>query len=406
MKGKLKKSLLVIIAAMALTFAMSICVFAGTPTNLTQYDVTSTYCTSIKVQWEDAAFTAATYYGIQVATDPNFTTIVSDSYDYVKGEKKASVSGLTAGTSYYVRVGYGTKYNDCFANFCQPIICATAPEAPAEAAFVGADETGVNLTWTASPGATGYRVVYRSNSAYYVDTPTNSCRLPYVKELGDSVCIIPYRTNGAGNMCAYTYKYFSGFSALTSKIARDDVGLFSWYQYSRQAYAGCANFNGDGYEVELTQVKGKGKKTASASASSILGADLGKLKANTMYKYRARAYVTLTNGQRQTGNWSDYRYILTSTAKIGRTYGGIKVVLPKLKGVNKAVISISTKKDGGFKKCATISGLTRSKTYVIRKIGKKSLQKRKDYYVRVEYYAGKKTKTLSDVYGQSSVYYY
>lgn len=403
MNRRLKKTLFVLVSAMVMMFAMSICAFAGTPADLTQIGVSET---GIQVQWTDTTASASVkeYYGIQVATDPNFANVVKTNYEI--DTTRGTVYGLTAGNSYYVRVGCGTDYKNCFTqNLCTAIICATAPTAPAEAAFIDANDTTATISWTPSAGATSYIIAYANNEQIAFETTATSYALPIVADLYDSVRIYACRTNGAGVRCTDNYKYFSGFSGLTTKLTSEQYGVQYFYSSSRKVEIGAAGYQGTAFDVQLAPVKGKGTKEKSAKQYQSY-IDMGKLKANTMYKYRVRAYVTLSNGTKKTGSWSDYRYMVSTTAKGGRTYGGIKIVLPKMSGVNKAVISVSTKKDKGYKKCATISGLTKSKTYVIKKYGKKALKKRTSYYVKVEYYAGKKASTMSDIYGSLSVYYY
>lgn len=403
MKGNVKKTLFVLGAAMSMVFAMSITAFAGTPTNLRQAAVNSNHFAttySAGIMWDDAAGGTGIYYGIELSKTANF----AQKEQYVTQAKGGIIPDyLDDATKYYVRVGFGTSRETCFANFCAPILITTAPKDVDNTKFVNATDTSVTLTWDAVAGADGYAVDYAGS---VIPVTTNAATIPF-KAGYTKAYVYAFCKNGAGDF-AYSSvgDYIYGFSALTTKVATKNFGIATWYSSIRELQIGCTNYYGSGFDAKVAPVQGRGSKTAT---SNIIGkADVGKLKANTMYKYQVRPYVTFSNGTKKYGAWSAYRYILSSTAKVGRVYGGIKVVIPKQKGAKKAVISISTKEKSGFKKCATISNLNKQKSFVIKKIGNKYLKKNSSYYVKVEYYANNKTqsKYVSDVYGQLRVYYW
>ena len=122
-----------------------------------------------------------------------------------------------------------------------------------------------------------------------------------------------------------------------------------------------------------------------------------------MYKYRVRAFLTNSAGQKIYGSWSDYKTICNqSTVKYKTSGRKIKLSWGKITGASKIKIQISTKKNSGYKTAKTLSG---SKTsYTITKYGKSKLKKGKTYYVRVIPQGKVSGKTISsDVYIQGSI---
>lgn len=379
-KAYLKSSVMSLVLMMVMLFAMSITAAAAAPTDVRQTDDDQTY---VKVEWTGVA--GATYYGVQAATDPGFTNIV---YQNNSSLAWASINQLAAGSTYYVRVGWGTKYNNCYANFSAPIEVVTRPASVGTVKFVGANDTTATIAWDAVPGANLYYVDYNSQSFPVGDT---AIALPYVA--GDNSATVRAARVSAttGYVATRTFggTYVNNLTALTTKIAKGDLGFRNAWT-AINSYQIAANFYGHGFQVKVYDAKSGKAKFSGSDTYNSYGSYVsfgGKFKYNTMYKYRARAYVITTDGQKIYGSWSAYRYFVTPE-KCKYTQSGKKIKLSwsKLKGVSKIKVQISTKEDSGYKTAATLKGTKTS--YTISKYNKKALKKGKTYYVRILYYSG------------------
>lgn len=378
-----KSSVLTLALMMVMVFAMSLTVYANaTVTNLTQ---TSDSDNSVKVEW--IAVTENVYYGVQIARDAGFTDIVQSAYTTSTYELLGGYScPLVAGTSYYVRVGYGADRASCYANFCAPIEVVTAPVDATNIKFTNADEKSFTLTWDAAPGANAYYIEY--NDQVFA-SPTNSVQIPYT---GKSYAYVySARVNAAGTYAALSGSgYVKDISALSKKIAKDDFGFVKAYTNINVFYVG-ANYYGHGLDVQFYNLK-KNKKAYSGTTTGDYVRIEDKLKYNIMYKYRVRAYINTTDGKKVPGKWSSWNYMINPKKCTYTTSGkSIKLNWSKLTGVSKIKVQVSTKENSGYKTVATLKGNKTS--YTIKKFKGKSLKKGKKYYFKVVYYAknGKKT---------------
>lgn len=161
----------------------------------------------------------------------------------------------------------------------------------------------------------------------------------------------------------------------------------------------------DYVEVELCDRNGN--RVASDPEASIY-AFIDNVKNNTVYLYRARAYTRdydYKTGQYVTtyGNWSGFRAFVKIKCKgKSRSIGGRKQVyfkVPKIKGVKKYTITMSKKKDKGFKK---IMNIKPGKKVTVTKFKKKNLQRFKSYYFRI--IPKLNCKINSDLYGTVTAY--
>ncbi|MGN0152835.1 MAG: fibronectin type III domain-containing protein [Lachnospiraceae bacterium] len=391
----MKKSMkcLVAVFVMAMAFCVTgVTAKAAAPTNVKQVSDSDT---SVKVQWTGVS--GAKYYGYQVATDAAFTNIVDYDY-YTASFTDVYVSGLTAGTTYYFRVGYGSTNKNCYANFSAPIEVVTAPADITVVKFIAADDTTATIAWDASAGASGYDIEYNNG---ILNTTATTYAIPIIDGASSTAKVSPYRTCSTGYKAVGNTKYVYDLSKLSVNIPKDNFGITSAYTNINVFYFGAIGY-GHGYDLEGTTVSGK---SYSFSGTSSLNSEIriSSMKASRMYKYRVRAYVTNTDGVKIYGNWSDYRYICNPKDNKYTTSGKkIKLKWSKLTGVSKIKIQISTNENSGYKTCATLSG--KKTSYTISKYGKSSLKKGKNYYVKVtyQYKKGKNTYT-SDVYGIAKV---
>jgi len=396
MKSSVKCFVAMIIMAMAFCVT-GITAQAATPTNLQQIGDSET---SIKIQW--SAVSGAKYYGIQVASDANFKSIVKTDYTSSLSDY---VSSLTAGTAYYVRVGYGSKYNNCYTNFSTPIQVVTTPQKVTTVNFTTANDSSATINWSASVGATGYKITTYSKSVY--TTTANSYAVPIKdSENGYSTTVCAYKTSTAGYTAISYNAYSPSLYKLTTKFSKNNFGVTNAYNNINVFYFGAVG-NGNGYQIQGQTTSGK-KYTFSGDhnglrTSSTNEIRIATLKTKRMYKYRVRAYITNSAGQKVYGNWSDYRLICNQgTVKYKTSGKKIKLSWSKLTGASKIKIQISTKKNSGYKTVKTLSGS--KKSYTITKCGKSKLKRGKTYYVRVMPQGKVSGKTLtSDVYIQGSI---
>lgn len=384
-----RQSVVALAFMLVMLFAFSVTVSAATPTDLRQ---TGDSKTSVTVEFTGVA--GANYYGYQVATDPGFTNVFDSGYMSSTWNSR-SFYGLTAGGSYYVRIGWGTDSKNCYANFSAPIEVVTKPANVTNVKFVGANDTQIAITWDMTPGATQYRAEYNSLS-YTSDT--TGIWLPYDPN-GSHVQIRAQRISANGYIAEGDYGDVWKLSALTTKISKDDFGLRNaWTNINSFQIGG--NYYGHGIDVAVYDVKTGKKKFSGSSTYGYVGFD--KFKRSNMYKYRVRAYIVTTDGEKIPGTWSAYRYLI-NPKETKYTLGSKKIKLnwSKLTGVSKIKIQVSTKEKSGYKTVATLDG--KKTSYTITKYNKKALKKGKKYYVRIIYQAksGKKNYD-SDIYSQTS----
>lgn len=388
---KMKNSVKCLIAFFAMATAFCTTgVTAKAAVTLQQVDADDS---RVKIQWVQ---NGADYYGYQVATDPAFTNIVKEDYQ-TKSNNNDTITGLVPGSTYYVRMGYGPKYNNCKNDMSTPLEVVTAPVEPTAVKFVGADDTTATLAYDACAGATGYDIEY--NNGIVGTTTDTTYRLPVIDGAGTLVRVYPYRTSSTGFKAIGSYKACFDFSKLTTTISKDNFGIVDALTNINVFYFAAVGY-GSGVDLEAVPVNGKGNAftiTGSLNSKYSLRSD-NQVTKGTMYKYRVRAYVTTTDNQKVYGNWSDYRYFInTKDSKYVSSGKKIKLKWGKLKGVTKVKVQIATSENGSYKTCKVLS--SKKRAYNITKCGKKTLKRGKKYWVKITYQTKGGT---SDVYGVAS----
>lgn len=388
---KMKNSVKCLIAFFAMATAFCTTgVTAKAAVTLQQVDADDS---RVKIQWVQ---NGADYYGYQVATDPAFTNIVKEDYQ-TKSNNNDTITGLVPGSTYYVRMGYGPKYNNCKNDMSAPLEVVTAPAEPTAVKFVGADDTTVTLAYDACAGATGYDIEY--NNGIVGTTTDTTYRLPVIDGASTLVRVYPYRTSSTGFKAIGSHKACFDFSKLTTTISKDNFGIVDALTNINVFYFAAVGY-GNGVDLEAVPVNGKGNAftiTGSLNSTYSLRSD-NQVTKGTMYKYRVRAYVTTTDNQKVYGNWSDYRYFInTKDSKYVSSGKKIKLKWGKLKGVTKVKVQIATSENGSYKTCKVLS--SKKRAYNITKCGKKPLKRGKKYWVKITYQTKGGT---SDVYGVAS----
>jgi hypothetical protein len=120
---------------------------ASNPSTITQTSFTASWLTS----------TGASVYYIDVSTASDFSSFVSGYQNLNTGNNtSASISGLSAGTTYYYRVrssnASGTSGNS------NTITTITIPDSPTLSPASSITQTSFSANWSAVAGVTGYRI--------------------------------------------------------------------------------------------------------------------------------------------------------------------------------------------------------------------------------------------------------
>lgn len=387
-----------------LFMVMALCILSVTakaesPSNVVQIDASSS---SVKLQW--TAVSGATYYGYQVAADPGFQTVLKS--DYVSSRTPIGnvlITSLNSGSTYYVRIGWGTQSRNCFNEPSAAVEVVTTPSNVENVRFVGANDTSAMIEWDPCAGATEYIVSYNGSSYPVAGT---SFALPIVDGADNKAEVYAAKTSAAGYQTITTFgKAVYSLSKLTTKIKKSDFGIVNNLGSIGIVYFGAICY-GQGYEVQGVTVSGKKYQfSGSDSVTSTVGARVSGIQRDRMYKYRVRAYINTTDGRKVYGSWSDYR-LLCNQKKVTYIASNRKIKLKwsKITGVSKIKVQISTKEKSGYKTCATLSG--KKTGYTISKYGKSALKKGKTYYVRVIPQAKLSKKNVSSdtwIYGKITV---
>lgn len=106
------------------------------------------------------------------------------------------------------------------------------------------------------------------------------------------------------------------------------------------------------------------------------------LKKNQLYYYRVRAtsYDYSTGQYVPVSNWSYGYGINTGICSIKLSGKKVKIKTPKIKGIKKLTLYMSTNKQKGYKKVKTVKA---GSTVTLTKFNKKAFKKYKDYYYYV-----------------------
>ena len=346
------------------------------------------------------------YFGVRVYTDKNCTKLLKEK---VYTASNVGITGLESGSSYWIKVGCGSSMESAYNDLSDAFEIVTKPERMGTVSFVDANEKAVRIQWPASKGAQGYVIMTTDGEAATVST---SYDLPIIK--ATYAYVYPVRISGSADKDGKKYGaigspgYVSGLSCLTMNPEEAMFGLSSQYGNKVGIRTGMINgtVKGTGWEAEGGPVKGSGKKFT-LTDKYLYSSGTVQVSLNTMYKYRVRTYVVLSNKTKKYGNWSPYRYFVNPSSNrvqlVGGQKGKISVKWKKLKGVDRVQVYMATSRDGNYKKVASVKA--GKKKAVISKFKKKALTPYKSYYVRVFYQTKVKGKYKnSDIVGSRSTY--
>lgn len=387
------KRVMQLVAALFLTLG---CVFAfrvqadaaitSAPAGVKQTDATSSQAL---VEWSQVLGTAGEqiYYYVMYSDNVNFTNY-SLSYPV---NCYSVMSGLSAGKTYYVKVGVSsTDQTTGFpadTKWSGAINVVTAPNSIVLSTFkyTNAKETSISASWGKVAGATGYKVKYykygaSADTAKYVTTTKNSVTISKLaKNTLYNVLVYPLRKDGSYEaMQDYGYG-MSALATLPTKVTGlDCTGFNTSVKKGQAAFSWKANKAADGYQYEIYKYNSNKKLVTGYTNTNSVTVNNSKLKARQYYKIRVRAYVTVSGNKKKVGAWSTVDYFARSGGDdVSPKLVGEKVKLTwkKVAGAQSYTVYWSTSASGKYTKLTT----TKSTSYTINK----NIPYYKTYYVRV-----------------------
>ena len=156
------------------------------------------------------------------------------------------------------------------------------------------------------------------------------------------------------------------------------TGLY-YYSYDKTATVHIQSTASEYYRYQVQLLNYTKKKVLATEYGSYISFNL---KRNQLYYYRVRAtsYDYSTGDYVPVSNWS-YGYGINTGVCTARLSGKkIKIKTPKIKGVKKLTLYMSTNSQKGYKKIKTVKA---GGTVTLSKFNKKAFKKYKDYYYYV-----------------------
>lgn len=394
----------------ALTLAGGIQSKAATkPSPITDLKQTEASDTSVEVSWSCLGNNIRFKVEISAQPSGNWTVVNEDEYS-----SPSRIYNLAAGKEYYVRV---TPYYEdwetdikTYGDTSAPIKVVTAPNTKtAKITHTKSTTNTIKINWQAVPGADIYTIKYRPISGKEMTCKTTGTSITLKNLTKNSEYYIGVEAGkkyADGTNVAWSGTTASIYAAVKpTKVT--GVAVTNYWQSLGEIYIDHKNFtNADGYQYQLyTAYKDKDTKVKSVTTKSSSGVffKASALKKYNFYKIRVRAYTLNSKNEKMYGEWSSWKYTSPqpdiTKAKSVKSKKGIEISWDKVKGANRYVVYVSTKKNSGYKKFATTS---KTKT-VITKYGKNKLKKGKTYYYYVV--AQKKVNNKYQS-GDDSYYYY
>lgn len=275
----------------------------------------------------------------------------------------------------------------------------------------GATLNTVTLNWTAAYGATGYYIVsvYEYNGYYYPDTilkevtgTSVTLNLPeqtYAYGIG----VIPYDANGYEVSCGDVLEVYTTPKKLSG------LKINGYFASSNNLSVVWNDSNCYGFEAYC--YNRKGKQVDCVDTSAYHSASFYKTNTQNIYTVKVRPYVYINGSQKLYGDFSNVLYAvpqpkITSKNKDVKL-NSVNLKWKKVNGASKYVIYVSSKKNSGYKKVATVK--SSKKSYKITKFKGKKLNTKSTKYIKIVTYAkfGKKTvKSQSTPQLSARTYYY
>lgn len=365
--------------------------------------------TNVKVSW-DTVFGLNGYLYSRISPTPQMEVYQDDFVGSNRTE--CSISGLSAGKTYYVKIGtagsYG-NYNDAPADtvWSDVIEVVTEPDSVDgnSIKYGGGGETSINVSWAAPEGATSYRLIaydYEETveNGVTVYSDSNSATITGLKNnTRYMIRVYALKSNSSNTYTAEAYTYGSAYSIPTvpTKVTGVECDNFDMsVKVGNARFTFDKNAVADGYQYEIYKYNGKKALLTGNFARGDYNYGVvknKKLKTRQIYKIRVRAYVNKSNGEKAYGKWSSYEYFCRMAgADVSMKKSGsnkIKTSWKKVTGATSYTVYLGSKNSSSsnvkYKKIAT----TKKTSYTI----KTKLKKNKYYYLRIvpNYKKGKTT---------------
>ncbi|MCD8053946.1 MAG: fibronectin type III domain-containing protein [Lachnospiraceae bacterium] len=374
---------------------------ATNPGKVTGLKQTSASSSSFKIEWT-SIIGSNIYYETYVSYTSGELGTKPDSYDV--SYSNDYVSGLNAGTSFYVTVrAYVKEYDSSeggyvytYGDYSDQIEVVTAPENPTDAKQTKASTSSVTLTRTASDGATGYKVKDKGYDGTTLKTTSStSAKVKASTGSYETYYVFAYRKSSAGYVAySSSYAYCSAYASPNkpTNVASASEGNLTWKPTSSNKVTvywdrnSKDDYTPDGYQIQIYDVTGKTKLktyTISDKYTTYKSFNLSKVK-NKGFQIRARAYVKI-NGTKYYSSWTSKKVIVPQ-ANITLTQTGktsLKVSWKKVSNATNYIVYVcknTSATNPSWKKYKTVSkstlsckitGLTSKKNvgvYVIPKI--------------------------------------
>lgn len=406
------KNILGSLFVISMLFIMNTVTAEATPAKVTGLKQTNADETSVDLEWNSILGNDISY-------------IVEYSQDKVNWVSERAYSneeviyGLTAGSTYYVRIKAVSDYYSSTAShgaYSDIVEVVTTPNVTNQTLTqTNATSSSVTVSWQSVPGATVYDVYYHcydvstekifvgttsSTSAQIKNLPADTYLSVYVYPKKRAVSA-PYFTTPAGSA---NYIYLSNILTtpgkptilITDRDPRKKIGSKKNSSYNTLEVSYPYASNANGYEVYIYNSKGKKIKTTKNAKTYSTSTVVKNVKTTDTVYVQVRPY-TLINGSKKYGDASNkVLSVGAPTAKVAKSGSGVKISWNKVTGAKKYEIYMSTT-NKNYKKIKTVS--SSKKSVVITKFKGKKLKKYQTYYFYVKAVGkyGKKT-AKSDIF--------
>ena len=327
-ENTIKKSLFVLAIMAIMLFAMTITASAaGAVTGLKQTDASTS---SVQISWSD---NPGQTYKVLYSKSKTSGYIALSSYPSSSVERY--VSGLSAGTAYYVKVESYVRqgYNDVLVATSSPIQVVTKPKDIDYSTIkqTAGSSKAISFKWAASAGATGYRIELDTgatvktkivSSPKAVMSATSGRRYsvtikPYKKSTSGYIAMTKYGTTKSGlysapvnpqNVAVYSK------GNLTWDPNKSNEVTIGWDKNSFYNSNNTATPNG--CQVQVCALNGKTSLYVGTSSSYSYGTvKVTSLKArkaikNKGFKVRIRSYIKTSDGVTIWSAWSPFKVVV------------------------------------------------------------------------------------------------